>query len=173
MGPTSRQDGPCVTCGKDFEDCTGHLGHVELCVPVYNVLMFPTLVRMLKVKCFCCHRFRGGAFQEKVAETKLKLIEVGRLKEAMDLDTDLARMLKAIREKVRKNFTPPLVTAQYIFNTSLRSLLKPIIRSRTSPSTPSRPQTRPTLPRRTFLHLACTSTCPPCNPPPRSLLPSD
>ena len=78
MGPTSRQDGPCVTCGKDFEDCSGHCGHVELCMPVYNVLMFPGLARLMKAKCMCCHGFRAGAFREKVAETKLKLIEVGR-----------------------------------------------------------------------------------------------
>lgn len=58
LGPTSIQDGNCVTCGKGFQECPGHVAHVELCVPVYSPLLFGDMTRLLKAKCLACHRYK-------------------------------------------------------------------------------------------------------------------
>ena len=34
------------------------MGHMELQTPVYNPLMFLTMMKIAKYKCLCCHRVR-------------------------------------------------------------------------------------------------------------------
>ena len=36
------------------------MGHMELQTPVYNPLMFITMMKVTKYKCLCCHRVRAG-----------------------------------------------------------------------------------------------------------------
>ena len=95
MGTTDEQakNAACVTCGMGFQQCPGHLGHIELCVPVYNPLTFSALLQFLKAKCQCCHKFRVSDFHLKMVEAKLSLIENNRTKEAMELDDVVSTML--------------------------------------------------------------------------------
>ena len=59
LGPTdSKNTSPCITCGNLYMNCPGHSGHIELCVPVYQPLLFPKLLSLMRVKCMACHRFR-------------------------------------------------------------------------------------------------------------------
>lgn len=44
----------CVTCKEDLWNCTGHFGHINLCVPI--ILFYKQAVSMLKLFCFSCHR---------------------------------------------------------------------------------------------------------------------
>lgn len=61
LGPVE-QSATCVTCFLPYKDCPGHLGHVVLSVPVYQPLLFNVMFRVLRAKCFCCHRcVRVGA----------------------------------------------------------------------------------------------------------------
>ena len=46
LGPTDR--GNCITCGLSYGNCPGHMGHIELAVPVYHPLLFATLFRLLR-----------------------------------------------------------------------------------------------------------------------------
>ena len=57
MGPITRQ-GRCATCSLSSKDCPGHLGHMELPIPVYNPLLFSELYRLLRCMCFMCHHLR-------------------------------------------------------------------------------------------------------------------
>lgn len=36
------------------------MGHMELQTPVYNPLMFITMMKVAKYKCLCCHRVCAG-----------------------------------------------------------------------------------------------------------------
>ncbi|GMH57319.1 hypothetical protein TrST_g8289 [Triparma strigata] len=123
LGPTSIQDGNCVTCGKGFQECPGHVAHVELCVPVYSPLLFGDMTRLLKAKCLACHRYKAGRFREYVTATKLFLLEKGAYSTAMGLDDALAGMLKKIREKdfSSKSSTPDKTstTAKHLSSSSL------------------------------------------------------
>lgn len=46
----------CSTCRLSADDCPGHCGHIELVVPVYNPVLFPQMLNILKRKCFHCHK---------------------------------------------------------------------------------------------------------------------
>ena len=98
MGPTSKDDGSCVTCGQGYSDCPGHLGRIELCVPVYNPLLFNQMLNFLKNKCQACHNFKSSLLACKVFIAKVNLIERGLLKDAMGLD----EKLKVLRATVIK-----------------------------------------------------------------------
>ena len=58
FGPT-RVGVTCKTCGLKFRHCPGHMGHIELSVPVYNPLLFNHMFRLLRSKCWSCHRFKA------------------------------------------------------------------------------------------------------------------
>ena len=47
-GPTENQE-VCPTCGLSEMFCPGHMGHISLPMPVYNPVLFGTLVKV----CFC------------------------------------------------------------------------------------------------------------------------
>lgn len=39
LGPLDAKE-VCATCMQDFNNCPGHLGHIELPLPTYNPLFF-------------------------------------------------------------------------------------------------------------------------------------
>lgn len=39
LGPADSKE-VCATCVQDFSSCSGHLGHIELPLTVYNPLLF-------------------------------------------------------------------------------------------------------------------------------------
>lgn len=46
----------CSTCGNDVQRCTGHIGHIKLCIPCYNIGFFDTVLKILRTVCFACSR---------------------------------------------------------------------------------------------------------------------
>ena len=49
-------DAPCVTCGKDWKGCIGHMGHMRLKEPVVKPLALKTVLNILKIVCPVCSR---------------------------------------------------------------------------------------------------------------------
>ena len=66
----------CVTCGMRYLTCSGHPGHIELDVPVYHPLLFPSMFQLLRAKCVYCNKFRMKSSQVRLYLVKLKLIEI-------------------------------------------------------------------------------------------------
>jgi len=91
LGPTDRNQGACPTCGLDNTQCPGHLGHIELTVPVYNPLVFPTMYKVLMMKCFKCNSFRMSMQKTKILRTKLLLLEANLYEEASELDNLISK----------------------------------------------------------------------------------
>ncbi|CAF1124966.1 unnamed protein product [Adineta ricciae] len=54
LGPFDKND-RCFTCGQGFVACPGHLGHIQLVLPVYNPVFFRNLVNVLRGCCLHCH----------------------------------------------------------------------------------------------------------------------
>jgi len=46
----------CATCGGTVRTCAGHTGHIELPVPVYNVIFLPQILLVLRCLCCACAR---------------------------------------------------------------------------------------------------------------------
>ena len=59
--------------------CPGHVGHIELTAPLYNPFMMKDVYRLLKSKCFHCHRLRIHEYKIGVYVAVLKLLKAGDL----------------------------------------------------------------------------------------------
>ncbi|CAM9295630.1 unnamed protein product, partial [Phaeothamnion confervicola] len=88
LGPTEMFV-PCETCGQDQRHCPGHLGHIELAVSVYHPMLFPILYKLLRSKCFSCHRLRLAAFKARVCCVQLMLCDAGDAIAARNLADEL------------------------------------------------------------------------------------
>lgn len=67
----------CTTCRQNSWSCTGHPGHIELPVRVYNVTFFDQLYRLLRAQCVYCHRFQMARVQINAYVCKLRLLQYG------------------------------------------------------------------------------------------------
>ncbi|XXQ33022.1 DNA-directed RNA polymerase subunit [Plasmodiophora brassicae] len=86
MGPIDRM-AHCASCHLRYECCPGHVGHVELPVPIYNPLAFKILNKILKQMCQHCHRLRHSGASLQTLATKLGLIDERLLYDADRIDT--------------------------------------------------------------------------------------
>lgn len=67
----------CPTCGLTSNYCPGHHGHIQLVAPIYNPFMIKEMHRIMKSKCFHCHRLRISDSKIGVFVTTLKLVKAG------------------------------------------------------------------------------------------------
>ncbi|KAL4936371.1 hypothetical protein BDV06DRAFT_205199 [Aspergillus oleicola] len=70
-------DHVCTTCRQNTWSCTGHPGHIELPVHVYNVTHLDQLYRLLRAQCVFCHRFQMSRNQINQYSCKLRLLQYG------------------------------------------------------------------------------------------------
>jgi DNA-directed RNA polymerase I subunit RPA1 len=77
----------CVTCGQESFNCTGHLGHIELLLPVYNPFLVNKLLSLLRSKCFFCHRLRITKERKKQYRMMFKMLRLGLLTEMKEFES--------------------------------------------------------------------------------------
>ncbi|KAI3404092.2 RPA190 [Candida oxycetoniae] len=76
----------CTTCGLDEKFCPGHMGHIELPVPVYNPMFFNQLYILLRSSCLYCHKFKMNWLESNLFKCKLQLVQYGLLLECTELE---------------------------------------------------------------------------------------
>ena len=81
MGPTDHYSS-CPTCGLDYTLCPGHLGRIELALPVYLPVLFGTLKDLLRGTCLFCHKFRTPSAKLAPLVDALALMDAGLLVDA-------------------------------------------------------------------------------------------
>lgn len=74
----------CVVCGQEGTDCPGHCGHIELLLPVYNPFLIDKLLRLVRSKCFFCHKLRIPQEKLKNYYNIFLLIKLGYVIEAKE-----------------------------------------------------------------------------------------
>jgi DNA-directed RNA polymerase I subunit RPA1 len=84
LGPMEPRE-RCATCGLGAFECPGHFGRVELAVPLYNPLVFATLIKVLRASCLHCFRLRMAEAEAERFRARLELLAAGRLAEAAAL----------------------------------------------------------------------------------------
>ncbi|KAI5756409.1 hypothetical protein M8J77_024881 [Diaphorina citri] len=89
MGPISERGDPCTTCGNNYTKCKGHIGHIELPVPVINTLFFRDVQLLLKLSCFLCHKINIPATSQLLFINQIKLLDAGYVTQAKDLEETL------------------------------------------------------------------------------------
>uniref|UniRef100_A0A4W5KQ13 DNA-directed RNA polymerase subunit n=1 Tax=Hucho hucho TaxID=62062 RepID=A0A4W5KQ13_9TELE len=93
LGPADSKE-VCSTCMQDFNNCPGHLGHIELPLPVYNPLFFDKLYLLIRGSCLNCHMLSCPRAAIHLLLNQLKLLDVGALQEVYELEHVLNQFLE-------------------------------------------------------------------------------
>uniref|UniRef100_A0A8C0KTH8 DNA-directed RNA polymerase subunit n=1 Tax=Canis lupus dingo TaxID=286419 RepID=A0A8C0KTH8_CANLU len=84
LGPADSKE-VCSTCVQDFNNCSGHLGHIELPLTVYNPLLFDKLYLLLRGSCLNCHMLTCPRAVIHLLVCQLRVLEVGALQAVYDM----------------------------------------------------------------------------------------
>ncbi|XP_036895036.1 DNA-directed RNA polymerase I subunit RPA1 [Sturnira hondurensis] len=93
LGPADSKE-VCSTCVQDFNHCSGHLGHIELPLTVYNPLLFDKLYLLLRGSCLNCHMLTCPRAVIHLLVCQLRVLEVGALRAVYELERILSRFLE-------------------------------------------------------------------------------
>uniref|UniRef100_A0A8D2KPH9 DNA-directed RNA polymerase subunit n=1 Tax=Urocitellus parryii TaxID=9999 RepID=A0A8D2KPH9_UROPR len=93
LGPADSKE-VCSTCVQDFNNCSGHLGHIELPLTVYNPLLFDKLYLLLRGSCLNCHMLTCPRAVVHLLVCQLRVLEVGALQAVYELERILSRFLE-------------------------------------------------------------------------------
>eukprot|EP00058_Branchiostoma_floridae_P008853 XP_002594341.1 hypothetical protein BRAFLDRAFT_201044 [Branchiostoma floridae] len=93
LGPTDRDD-LCGTCAQNYLHCPGHMGHVNLPLPVFNPLFLRLLYQMLRGSCFYCHRLMCPKIQAQLITSQLKALDHGMVQMVEKLHEVLSGILE-------------------------------------------------------------------------------
>uniref|UniRef100_A0A3Q2I2F1 DNA-directed RNA polymerase subunit n=1 Tax=Equus caballus TaxID=9796 RepID=A0A3Q2I2F1_HORSE len=93
LGPADSKE-VCSTCVQDFNNCSGHLGHIELPLTVYNPLLFDKLYLLLRGSCLNCHMLTCPRAVIHLLVCQLRVLEVGALQGVYELERILNRFLE-------------------------------------------------------------------------------
>ncbi|XP_047209897.1 DNA-directed RNA polymerase I subunit RPA1 [Girardinichthys multiradiatus] len=128
LGPADIKE-VCSTCCQDFNNCPGHLGHIELPLPVYNPLFFDKLYLLIRGSCLACHMLTCPRGAIHLLVNQLRLVDSGAMQEVYLVESILNQHLdenpKATgdeMEQVLREFTNTIVGA----NTKASQNSKPI-----------------------------------------------
>ncbi|MGH0143017.1 UNVERIFIED_CONTAM: hypothetical protein FKN15_024566 [Acipenser sinensis] len=92
LGPADSKE-VCATCTQDFNNCPGHMGHIELPLPVYNPLFFDKLYLLVRGSCLNCHMLTCSRGVIHLLLNQLKVLDVGVIQAVYDLEEILNRFL--------------------------------------------------------------------------------
>ncbi|KAM7000703.1 DNA-directed RNA polymerase I subunit RPA1 isoform 2-T2 [Tautogolabrus adspersus] len=115
LGPADSKE-VCSTCCQDFNNCPGHLGHVELPLPVYNPLLFDKLYLLIRGSCLSCHMLTCTRAAIHLLLKQLKLLDHGAMQEVYQIETVLHQHLEENAkatgdeiEQVLRDFTDKII----------------------------------------------------------------
>ncbi|XP_043918265.1 DNA-directed RNA polymerase I subunit RPA1 [Protopterus annectens] len=91
MGPCDSKE-VCATCAQDFNNCPGHLGHIELPLAVYNPLFFDKLYLLIRGSCLNCHFLTCQRAVIHLLLNQLKVLEVGAIEAVFELEQKFKNM---------------------------------------------------------------------------------
>ncbi|KAI5864165.1 beta and beta-prime subunits of DNA dependent RNA-polymerase [Durotheca rogersii] len=79
-------DSICTTCNLAQPHCPGHVGHIDLPVPVYHPVFMDQVLRLLRAQCQYCFRFRMRRVDLSLVACKLRLLQFGLIDAAKHID---------------------------------------------------------------------------------------
>ena len=102
VGPYDRF-GKCPTCNKNEKTCQGHFGHIRLILPIYNLFLMRSLEKLLRIKCFSCHRILLNQMKVKEFGNLFRLLQFGKIPEFVKLEELCQlRMVGSSSKKTKK-----------------------------------------------------------------------
>ncbi|KDR17997.1 DNA-directed RNA polymerase I subunit RPA1, partial [Zootermopsis nevadensis] len=95
LGPLHENSEPCYTCSNNVYNCSGHVGYIELSLPVVNPLFHKTIFHILKLACLNCHTLQVKGVAKVLFITKLKLLGEGLVTEAQETEEVVGDILSS------------------------------------------------------------------------------
>ncbi|KAF3837936.1 hypothetical protein F7725_009704 [Dissostichus mawsoni] len=93
LGPADNKE-VCSTCCQDFNNCPGHMGHVELPLPVYNPLFFDKLYLLIRGSCLSCNMLLCPRAAMHLLLSQLRLLDHGNMQEVYQAEQVLSQHLE-------------------------------------------------------------------------------
>ncbi|XP_057705889.1 DNA-directed RNA polymerase I subunit RPA1 isoform X1 [Corythoichthys intestinalis] len=93
LGPADNKEA-CSTCCQDFNNCPGHLGHIELPLPVYNPLFFDKLYLLIRGSCLVCQMLTCPRAAIHLLLNQLKLLDHGAMQQVYQIEEVLGQFLE-------------------------------------------------------------------------------
>ncbi|VDN36066.1 unnamed protein product [Gongylonema pulchrum] len=86
LGPSESSD-TCETCHQQGAYCPGHMGYIQLDVPVFNPLLFNFPFSIMKGTCVQCHRLTCNSLSlsAKLLLAQLRALDLGLISVAQEL----------------------------------------------------------------------------------------
>lgn len=76
----------CSTCSGSMLQCPGHMGHIELPLPVINPLFRQAIITFLSCSCLNCHNILLPEGRKSLLIRQLQLLDKGLVTEALDIE---------------------------------------------------------------------------------------
>ncbi|GIX88748.1 hypothetical protein CDAR_165131 [Caerostris darwini] len=121
LGPNDQND-VCQTCGLGYIHCSGHSGHINLPVTVYNPFFFKELYKLLRGTCFKCYRILAPIIVLHLVSYQLQALDYGLVNTVQDLQEIVTEEVRAtskeesiskILNKLEKKFKDAVNEAQH------------------------------------------------------------
>ncbi|XP_060699719.1 DNA-directed RNA polymerase I subunit RPA1 isoform X2 [Hemiscyllium ocellatum] len=93
LGPADSKE-VCGTCAQDYNNCPGHIGHINLPLTVYNPLFFDKLYLLIRGSCLNCHFLTCPRAMMYLLLNQLKVIDVGAIEAVYELEKVLNKVLE-------------------------------------------------------------------------------
>ncbi|XP_043571909.1 DNA-directed RNA polymerase I subunit RPA1 [Chiloscyllium plagiosum] len=93
LGPADSKE-VCGTCAQDYNNCPGHIGHINLPLTVYNPLFFDKLYLLIRGSCLNCHFLTCPRAMMYLLLNQLKVIDVGAIEAVYELENVLNKVLE-------------------------------------------------------------------------------
>ncbi|XP_065342582.1 DNA-directed RNA polymerase I subunit RPA1 [Cloeon dipterum] len=98
MGPSHDRMSLCGTCGLNQFRCNGHMGHIELPVPLVHPFFRRQLSNVLNISCVNCHRSRIPDLVKILFIARIKLLDMGLSTAALAAETELGNRPEGISD---------------------------------------------------------------------------
>ncbi|XP_067838456.1 DNA-directed RNA polymerase I subunit RPA1 [Heptranchias perlo] len=93
LGPADSKE-VCGTCAQDYNNCPGHVGHIDLPLPVYNPLFFDKLYLIIRGSCMNCHMLTCPRLMMYLLLNQLKIVDVGAIEAVYEVEKVLNEVLE-------------------------------------------------------------------------------
>lgn len=90
LGAFEKYNVLCATCNNVSFKCPGHMGHIELPLPVVNPFFHNIIYSVLKMSCLKCFRILIPDIPKIILMTRLRLLDSGLILEAQNIFLYLA-----------------------------------------------------------------------------------
>lgn len=85
----------CTTCSNNVFKCPGHMGHIELPLPVVNPLFHNTVITFMTSSCLSCHKILLPEARKHLLVAQLQLLDKGYVTDALDIEQLFIQMSNA------------------------------------------------------------------------------